>query len=207
MPLIIKGNHDIMTIVAKKKPLIGGKGRAKPRNKKANDYINNKKFLEALVDYGKQCRKAKREKREEPRASNYIGECILLICNRLSLNRNFIGYPYRDEMISDGIEKATIAIPKFDPKNYSNPFAYFTQIAFNAFIARINREKKEGAIKHRNFINSYVLDSDYVNNADPVNDAVNDFLQKFDDSIAKKKKKAAIKKKKGVEKFIEERAT
>lgn len=186
-----------------KKPLIGGKGRAKPRNKKANDYINNKKFHEALVDYGKQRRKAKREKREEPIPSKYIGECILLICNRLSLNKNFIGYSFRDEMILDGIEKGSAAIRNFDPKNYNNPFAYFTQIAFNAFIARINREKKQGAIKHRNFINTYVLDSEFVNNADPVNDSVNEFLQKFEDSLAKKKK--AAKKKKGVEKFIEEK--
>lgn len=197
----------MMKIITKKRELIGGRGRAKPRNKNANDYVNNKGFLEALTLLGKANRKAKREKLPEPRASEYIGKCIMLICNRLSLNKNFIGYSYRDEMISDGIEKCSAAIFKFDPVNYKNPFAYFTQIAWNAFIARIQREKKQSYIKHKNFINSYMMQEIHNYMDGDENKAVSqsgstlvdDFITKFEDGIANAKAKA--KKKKGVELF------
>ncbi len=196
-----------MTKDTKKRELIGGRGRAKPRNLKAKHYVNNKDFYDALAEMAKANRKAKREKVPFPPTSNYIGQCIIQICNKLSLNKNFIGYTYRDEMISDGIEKCTAAITKFDTVKYKNPFGYFTQIAYNAFIARIQREKKQSYIKHKNFTNSYLMQDihNYMDGDENKNMAqgsstlVDDFITKFEDGIANAKAKA--KKKKGVELF------
>jgi hypothetical protein len=199
---------DTKTKTKVKKKLIGGSDRIKPRSSGASDYVNNKGLLAALEEFGKQKRKAKREKLPPPQLSDYVGKCILLICNRLSLNKNFIGYTYRDEMVSDGIEKCTAAVQNnFDPKKSTNPFGYLTQIAWNAFIARIQREKKQSYIKHKNFINSYMLDAhfDEDNNkgqAQSGSTLVDDFISKFEEGIAKNK--AKIKKKKGVE-FFEEK--
>ena len=57
-----------------------------------------------MVEYKKMCKRAKREKRNKPPVTNYIGECFLKIANHLSYRPNFINYTYRDDMISDGIE-------------------------------------------------------------------------------------------------------
>jgi DNA-directed RNA polymerase specialized sigma24 family protein len=50
-------------------------------------------------------------------------------------------------MISDAIEKMVRYIHNFDPTKSENAFAYFTQFAYNAFIQRINFEKKQQYIK------------------------------------------------------------
>lgn len=68
---------------------------------------------------------------------------ISKIANKLSYAPNFINYSYREEFIGDAIVrmfKALVA-KKYDPVNHSNPFAYFTRIAYNAFINRIKKEK------------------------------------------------------------------
>jgi DNA-directed RNA polymerase specialized sigma24 family protein len=45
-------------------------------------------------------------------------------------------------MISDGIENCLQYIDNFDPSKSQNPFAYFTQIIYYAFLRRIQKEKK-----------------------------------------------------------------
>jgi hypothetical protein len=45
-------------------------------------------------------------------------------------------------MIGDGIENCILYIKNFDPDKSSNPFAYFTQIIYYAFLRRIEKEKK-----------------------------------------------------------------
>lgn len=52
-------------------------------------------------------------------------------------------------MISDGIENCLTAVAKFDPTKSSNPFAYYTQIVYFAFIRRIQKEKKQQATKYK----------------------------------------------------------
>jgi hypothetical protein len=56
---------------------------------------------------------------------------------------------YRDEMISDGIENCLQYIHNFDPEKSSNPFAYFTQVIYFAFLRRIAKEKKQMEIKNK----------------------------------------------------------
>ena len=69
------------------------------------------------------------------------------IAENLSRKPNFINYPYRDEMISDGIENCLLYAYNFDPSKSSNPFSYFTQIIYYAFLRRIQKEKKQAYIK------------------------------------------------------------
>ena len=77
-----------------------------------------------------------------PRISDYIGECFLKDCKRFSYRPNFINYTYRQEMISDGIENCLQYIHNFNPEKSKNPFAYFTQIIYYAFIRRIQKRKE-----------------------------------------------------------------
>ena len=48
---------------------------------------------------------------------------------------------YKEDMISDGVENCVQYIDNFDPAKSKNPFAYFTQIVYYAFLRRIAKEK------------------------------------------------------------------
>lgn len=118
-------------------------------NKPPAHYVDNKKFFEALIEYRKKVLEAQEQGLEKPRVTEYIGECFLKIATHLSYKSNFINYTFKDDMISDGIENCLTAVEKFDPSRGMNPFAYFTQITFFAFVRRIQKEKKQQATKYK----------------------------------------------------------
>ena len=93
------------------------------------------------------CAKEKGEPR--PVISNYIGECFLKIATHLSYKPNFVNYMFREDMICDGIENCVQYIENFNPEKSSNPFAYFTQIIYYAFLRRIQKEKRQLEIKNK----------------------------------------------------------
>ena len=139
-------------------------------------YVDNKKFLQAMIEYRDKCRKAEEKNRKKPDVTNYIGECFLKIANHLSYRPNFINYTYRDDMISDGIENCLQYMNNFDPDKSDNPFAYFTQIIYYAFIRRIQKEKKQSNIKYR-MIEQANIDEFAVLPGDTNNDYKNQFLE------------------------------
>lgn len=130
----------------------------------AAHYVDNKKFLAALIEYRQSIVDAEAQGKEIPRVPNYIGECFIKIATHLSYKSNFINYTFRDDMISDGIENCLTAATKFDPSKSSNPFAYYTQIIYFAFIRRIQKEKKHQATKYK-IIENLDLDA-IMQNAD-----------------------------------------
>jgi DNA-directed RNA polymerase specialized sigma subunit len=131
----------------------------------SSHYVDNKKFLESLIEYRKMVDQAKKNNEEIPQIPNYIGECFLKIATHLSYKSNFINYTFKDDMISDGIENCLTAAVKFDPEKSSNPFAYYTQIIYFAFIRRIQKEKKQQATKYK-IIENLDLDSIIQENDD-----------------------------------------
>jgi len=165
--------------------------------KKKVHYVNNKQFLEAIVERKLLLKEAEESDLPKPQVTNYLGECILKIANHLSYRPNFINYTYRDEMISDGIENSLQYIDNFDPEKSKNPFAYFTQIIYFAFVRRITKEKKQQKIKDRILKRSNISDMIAVQDHD--DDGVYqaqymEFIDKYsfsddDDDDDKKKKK------------------
>ena len=112
-------------------------------------YVNNKEFLEALVVFKAKCLAAKEAGEPRPQISNYIGECFLKIATHLSYKPNFVNYMFREDMICDGIENCVQYIENFNPEKSKNPFAYFTQIIYYAFLRRIQKEKRQLEIKNK----------------------------------------------------------
>ena len=102
-----------------------------------------------MIEHRDKCEKAEKRGRKKPEVTNYIGECFLKIANHLSYRPNFINYTFRDDMISDGIENCLQYMNNFNPEKSKNPFAYFTQIIYYAFIRRIQKEKKQIQIKSK----------------------------------------------------------
>ena len=150
------------------------------KTKQKEHYVDNKKFLQAMTDWRLKYDKAVSKKRKPPKVTNYIGEWFLKIANHLSYRPNFINYTYRDDMISDGIENCLQYMNNFNPKKSNNPFAYFTQIIYYAFIRRIQKEKKQQDVKAKVIANSGVeLMMDSLEGDDAVyKSQMLDFLQK-----------------------------
>ena len=144
--------------------------------KKPEHYVDNKLFLKKMIEYKKVCNKAKREGKGNPPVTNYIGSCFLKIANHLSFRPNFINYTFRDDMVSDGIENCLQYLKNFNPAKSNNPFAYFTQIIYYAFIRRIQKEKKQSNIKYR-MIEQAGIDEFAVMPGDTNSDYKNQFLE------------------------------
>ena len=117
------------------------------KRKKTEYYVNNKEFLAAITAYREQVHAAEEAGEARPRVNNYIGSCFLKIATHLSYKPNFVNYMFREDMICDGIENCLQYIDNFDPEKSKNPFAYFTQIIYYAFLRRIQKEKKQLEIK------------------------------------------------------------
>jgi hypothetical protein len=174
---------------------------------KTKHYVNNPDFLQALIDYKQACDIAKKENREEPIVPNYIGECFLKIAEHLSRKPNFISYSFREEMICDGIENCIMYFRNFDPTKSTNPFAYFTQIIYFAFLRRIQKEKKQLYVKYKATEQFGILDEAELFEDSEGNvkqfvlyDNISEFIQTFEEKKKAKKKTKA----KGLDKFIEE---
>ena len=155
------------------------------RPKKSEHYVNNKDFLAALEQYAIDVERAKEKDQPKPQIPRYIGECFLKIANHLSYKPNFVNYMFKDDMICDGIENCVRYIHNFNPEKSKNPFAYFTQIIYYAFLRRIQQEKKQLEIKNKilektNFdevFDSNDLDSMNYSEYNSIKDAVHSKLR------------------------------
>lgn len=110
-------------------------------------YVSNSELLAHLKKRKAAIKKALEEGKDPPPIDNYIGKVILDIANRLSYRPNFINYSYKQEMIGDGVENCLKVVDNFDCENYSNPFAFYTRIIWNAFVRRIQMEQKQQHVK------------------------------------------------------------
>lgn len=158
---------------------------------KKENYVDNNKLLESMKEYLQQHKVERRTK-----ISDYIGECIQSIASGLANKPNFINYPFREEMISDGIENSLKYISNFDPDKSNNPFAYFTQIIYYAFVRRIQREKKHLYTKYKLINQKLVHDYQDVENLNVTkygseySDAnMHDFIVKFEATQEDKKQR------------------
>lgn len=163
--------------------------------KKSNHYINNADFLAALIDYKAKCDEAVKNDKREPSIPNYIGECFLKIAEHLSRKPNFVSYSFRDEMISDGIENCLMYFRNFDPSKSKNPFAYFTQIIYFAFLRRIQKEKKQLYVKYKateqfGILDEFEMFEDSNGNMKQFQlyDNISEFIHTFEEAKEKKKK-------------------
>jgi hypothetical protein len=157
------------------------------------NYINNKDLLQALIDYKGVCFEAEEGGEIKPIVPDYIAVSILTIAKRLSTKPNFYNYPFREDMIMDGVENCLLYMHNFDENKYNNPFAYFTTIIWQAFIRRITKEKKQLYIRYKNSQSAiasggtYVGDSNIHLTSDV--DYINSFIEDFEEKMAKDKEK------------------
>lgn len=169
------------------------------------DYINNADFLSAIIAYKEKCATST----TKPKIPEYIGECFLKIAENLAKRPNFYGYSFKDEMILDAIENMLLYCHNFDPQKSKNPFAYFTQISWFAFVRRIAKEKKQQYIKYKATESFGVLDEAELmelGNGEvkqlEIYDNMYEFINNFEEAELKKKQNST--KNKGIELFLED---
>ena len=171
--------------------------------RKKQHYVDNSKLLEVMSEYREQYLIAKDNDIEPPVIPDYAGECFLKIAEKLSHRPNFINYAFREEMVSDGIENCVMYANNFNPEKSQNPFAYFTQIIYYAFLRRIEKEKKQLYIKYKtmnefdsleeNSDTSSMESEDFISTgASPLTAdkraTIYDFIYAFEEKKRKKKK-------------------
>jgi len=162
-------------------------------------YVDNEKFLKEMIIYKRGFDEAKEKEETPPMISEYLGECFKKIAQRIFFRPNFINYAFKDDIISDGIEKCIQYIKNFNPEKSSNPFAYFTQIIYYAFIRRLQKEKKQLYIKYKTMQSAPSLlenvevsanDSDKGYNQETMNADqkanMHNFIKNFEDAKAAK---------------------
>ena len=95
----------------------------------------------------------------------------------------------------------------FNPKKSKNPFAYFTQIIYYAFLRRIAKEKKQLYVKYKATEQFGLLDEGEMYEDENGNmkqfemyDNISEFIHTFEENQKVKKKKKKVK---GLENFIE----
>ena len=168
-------------------------------------YVNNRDFSNAVVEYVTEANEAIGADKDVPVVPNYIAECFLKICEGLSRKSNFVRYSYREEMVMDAVENCLKAIKNYNVENATrsgkpNAFGYFTQIAWFAFIRRIQKEKKQQDTKLR-FIAEAGLDEFMIDaDEDPiaakaVQSFVDNLRRRIDDVKEKDQKFETYKKK------------
>jgi len=165
-------------------------------------YVNNEKFLEEMKNFREMVIKSKEIEGKRPRVPEYIGECIFKIASRLARKPNFTSYTFKDDMISDAVENCLLYIDNFDPEKSSNPFAYFTQIIYYAFLRRIQKEKKHLYVRYKSMENEIIKSLVQNNGEDLITGHLNgilhdnyseefirDFINTFEDNKRRKIKK------------------
>lgn len=111
----------------------------KPRSN--NNYVDNKWLHDELIKYVNAYREAKANKTTMPKITNQVGKAIIDIVNGISHSHLYKGYPFREDMVSEGIIVVTKYLHNYDYETRDNPHAYITYIAERRFWRIIKLEK------------------------------------------------------------------
>lgn len=159
-----------------------------------NHYVNNADFLKAMIDHKAKCKEALETNSKKPPIPAYMAKCLMMIAENLSHKPNFNSYTFREEMVGDAIENCIMYFDNFDPTKSSNPFAYFTQITYYAFLRRIHKEKKQLYVKYKATEQMGILDEfeqleleDGTTKQFELYDNISEFIGNYEETKRKKK--------------------
>ena len=161
---------DVTPIEVTVESVNAGPKKRGPKPSKTQFYVEPKEFDDAIMKYY-----------SDNVISDELALMINKIANKLSYATNFINYSYKDEMIGDAVVrmmKALIA-KKYTHNKGSNPFSYFTKIAFNAFRNRIKKEK-HAYNTLQEYQEEIIMNSEnsvYYKNRRSLNEDINSFIE------------------------------
>lgn len=138
----------------------------KKAKKKKKGYFSNEDMLNLFIERNRLRNLETRSTEEErslTKVNNQIAVQYFKISENLLHRPNFCNYDIltKSEMISDAVFNCLRAGENYDVK-FTNPFAYFTQISWNAFIADIKAMNKRSKI---------LKSIDHVENMNDINES------------------------------------
>jgi DNA-directed RNA polymerase specialized sigma24 family protein len=99
-------------------------------------YVTNAEILNEYQKYWK-----------DGKISDKMTELVYLMARKIANGRNFYGYPFKEDMIQEGVIHALQkGLPGFD-RTKKNPFCYLSVIIQFKFIEYIKKEKRNITIK------------------------------------------------------------
>jgi hypothetical protein len=106
------------------------------------NYVNNADFYQRIVEW---------KATGDDKIPDDIAATIMMICKNLAKSGKFAGYSWIEAMVGDAILACIKFCRNFDPEKSKNPFAFYTQIAYNSFLKRIQIEKQrlDGLAEYR----------------------------------------------------------
>jgi len=170
---------------------------------KKDHYVDNEEFLKAMIEFKNRVEAAKDAGRPRPQVPTYVAESILKISTNLSYKHYWSKYPFREDMVYDGVENCLRYIDNFDPNFSNNPFSYFTTIITYAFYRKIEKEKtylytKYKTAQHTNTIEEtsekqvHDLTGDFnddIKHSEYSEQYMNEFIDKYETSKREKLKR------------------
>lgn len=172
-----------------KKSTIISDSSDKPRSSENKHYVSNPELHQAFVDWYDAIAKAEEAGNDEPPIPNKIGMAFIQIATNLAKKSNWASNTkYKSEMIGDAIENCVRYAKNYDIARTQNPFAYFTQTCYYAFLRRIELEKFEDYTKHKLTINSLMMndlaefedDEIQIESFDLNQDGIDAFIEEFE---------------------------
>jgi hypothetical protein len=106
-------------------------------------YVRNSDLLPAVI-----------EAKGLNRVTDKLIRMIQLVAERYSRKSNFIGYSFREDMVSAAVMNLCNNALKFNPEKSANPFSFYTTAIHNSFLQYMADEKK-----HRNIKDALLVDA------------------------------------------------
>lgn len=170
----------------------------KPISKKSSHYVSNTELYNEFVIWYQDRKDAEALDKPEPKIPEAIGKGIMQIAENFSKKYNWSSNArYREELSGDAIVNCILYVRNFNPEKSKNPFSYFSQISYFAFLRRIDKEKISDYIRHKSLMNSKIYqdiqsgdfnDDDFVlEDLDYDSTGVDDFVQSFELKMFNKK--------------------
>ena len=129
--------EDLEEVTEKKKPA----KRAKSTTTKGH-YVRNADLLPEVI-----------RSKELGRITNELAKMLMLIAERYSCKASFVGYSFREDMVSFALVNLMAKALKFNPEKSNNPFSFYTTAIHNSFLQYLNEERK-----HRDIRDQLIVD-------------------------------------------------
>lgn len=126
-------------IIKEKKP----KQKREKSTSTVGHYVTNGVLLPAVI-----------EAKALGKVTDKLIRMIQMIAERYSRKANFIGYSFREDMVSAAVMNLCNNALKFNPEKSNNPFSYYTTGIHNSFLQYLADEKK-----HRNIRDALLIDA------------------------------------------------
>lgn len=162
-------------------------------------FVDKAEMYKQVCLYKSRCERAKHYGAPRPAVPESLAADIFAIAESISKRPNFIGYPFREDMLMDGVEHVLKYLHTFNTEKFNNVFGWCYKIIWQCYGNRIKAEKKHLYIKFKqgaDFLHELTYEVDggsrmsaSISGVDT--QFVNDFIEEFEEKngIKPRKKK------------------